>query len=345
MSKHSSIDIARRCACSPMAVGATIELSRLAYVRDAGLDSSKACLAGTRMKTLEDLSGWINGTASPQVRFLFGGAGTGKSAVAHSIGERFESLGRLGSFFQFDRTAQRERPLASVIRTIANDLANWSPDFRRALAKVLHDKGYLVGSIDIAKQWEGLILEPLKDIAFVGPVLVVLDAFDESSSMDAPLRHQLLRSLTEGSKQLPPNFRLLITSRPEHDVMSAVDGPVQDIPHISHMLLDNNKEEATTDIELYVRHQLTSDGPESRGALGDEDYRLLSAKAEGLFQWAATACRSILEKPAGRTLKERWALFCEEGHLPLTTSTEESDRKSTRLNSSHSGESRMPSSA
>ena len=92
-----------------MAVGANIELSRLAYVRDAGLDSSKACLAGTRMKTLEDLSGWINGTASPQVRFLFGGAGTGKSAIAHSIGERFES----GQ----SRTTSRTGVLTSDVRS------------------------------------------------------------------------------------------------------------------------------------------------------------------------------------------------------------------------------------
>ena len=48
---------------------------------------------------------------------------------------------------------------------------------------------------------------------------------------------------------------------------------------------------------------------------------------------------------AGRTLLERVDLSLPDGHHAGLIGRNGTDRKSTRLNSSHSGESRMPSSA
>ncbi|TBU40151.1 hypothetical protein BD309DRAFT_367004 [Dichomitus squalens] len=283
------------------------KIDSLTHVRGAGLDSGRACLEGTRVKTLEALREWINhrNPDAPRVLFLLGGAGTGKSSIAHSIGVEFKACRRLGSFFCFNRSYQAERRLTSVIGTIARDLADWNRDFRHALANVLHDQGGLVGSVDIATQWKELIVKPLEKISLDGPVLVVIDAFDESSSPDAPERRLLLKHLTEGSKQLPSHFRILFTSRPEPDV---VDRSQDGHPHISQMILDDNHDEAARDIEQYVRHELLS-GTEA--ALDDTDIRKLAEKAEGLFQWAATACRAILQKPAGRTLKKRFVSFLD----------------------------------
>ncbi|TBU26192.1 hypothetical protein BD311DRAFT_808620, partial [Dichomitus squalens] len=283
------------------------KIDNLTHVRGAGLDSGRACLEGTRVKTLGALRDWINNSKAdaPRVLFLLGGAGTGKSSIAHSIGAHSRDRRRLGSFFSFNRTFQSERPPKYVFSTIAHDLANWNPAFRRALANVLHDQGDLVGSVDIAKQWEGLILEPLKRVDFVGPVVVVVDAFDESSSADAPERRLLLKLLAEGSRKLPSNFRILITSRLEHDVAFRAHLHDGDHQHISHINLDDNKEEATSDIALYVRHELAPDRSLADETLQDGDHRLLVTKAEGLFQWAATACRVLLQNPAGLTLQER----------------------------------------
>ena len=83
--------------------GETVELQGLTHVRGAGLNSGKACLEGTRRQTLDELVVWVNDPHSPQVLFLLGAAGTGKSSVAHSIGGYFQKLHRLGCFFCFDR--------------------------------------------------------------------------------------------------------------------------------------------------------------------------------------------------------------------------------------------------
>ncbi|EJF58666.1 WD40 repeat-like protein, partial [Dichomitus squalens LYAD-421 SS1] len=283
------------------------KIDNLTHVRGAGLDSGRACLEGTRVKTLGALRDWINNPNpdAPRVLFLLGGAGTGKSSIAHSIGVHLEARRRLGAFFSFNRTFQAERPPKYVFSTIAHDLANWDPTFRHALADVLHDHGALVGSVDITKQWKRLIAEPLKKVGLVGPVVVVIDAFDESSSASTPERRLLLKLLTEGSSELPSNFRILITSRPEHDVMRVVGRSEDGHRHINHISLDDSKEEATSDIERYLHHELASDDTLSEEALDDADFRLLVTKAEGLFQWAATACRVVLGSPAGLTLQER----------------------------------------
>ena len=280
----------------------------LAHVRGAGLNSSKACLEGTRRHTLDELIAWINKPDAHQVRFLLGGAGTGKSSVAHSIGVHFRELRRLGCFFCFDSSFQRDRHPETVFSTIAHSLANWNPDFRRTLAEVLREQRELGDSKDITVQWEGLIVQPLKRFPLVGPVLVVIDAFDECASADARSRRLLLKHLTEGSIDLPSNFRILITSRPEHDITRVLGSASDDHLRISHMLLDDKTEEAISDIERYVRHTLVPDDLGYEAPLDNTDIRKLADKAEGLFQWAATACRVILQNPAGLTLKERFDL-------------------------------------
>ena len=305
------------------------------------------------METLATLREWVNKGEGPKIQFLLGGAGIGKSSIAHSIGTYFRDHGhRLGSFFRFDRSIQAQRPLNSVISTISRDLAKWNHDFGRSLANVLRHKGDLDNSNDIAYQWKELILEPLNDknVRFVGPVLVVIDAFDESGSVDE--RRLLLKYLTEDYRQLPTAFRILVTSRPEHDVLATLKRP-----GLVHLDLSQYREkEAVPDIKRYLSYQLGPENPEAEEVLGEADLEKLADKAEGLFEWAATACREVLRDPASSTLKERFdsrlrPMLESEGSHPLDGLYRDiltqlfKDRKSTRLNSSHSGESRMPSSA
>ncbi|TBU26176.1 hypothetical protein BD311DRAFT_456237, partial [Dichomitus squalens] len=289
-------------------INTNVGLQNLVHVvQGAGLKSSKSCLEGTRRETLDELKAWINDPDGPPVGFLLGGAGTGKSSIAHSIGQYFKPLNRLGSFYCFDRSFGEGRSPNVVIPTIARDLADWNSDFCKALVNVVNRRRGLGRSTDIEEQWEELILEPLKAISLVGPVLVVIDAFDESSSAEGRTRELLLKCLTncrtEHTARLPSNFRIVITSRPERDVRVAIGRADRD--YLRSMNLDEKNREARLDIEPYVRHELDPDEPDMEGTLDDADIRLLTGKAEGLFQWAATACRAIRDKPAGFTLKEQ----------------------------------------
>ena len=148
---------------------------------------------------------------------------------------------------------------------------------------MLREQRDLGDSEDIGAQWNGLILEPLRRISLVGPVVVVIDAFDECSSADARSRHLLLKHLTESSAGLPSNLRILVTSRPEHDVMNVLDLAVTGYPHVSLVRLDDSREEAMLGVASYIRHKLAAPGRECEAGLDNEDFQLLTEKSEGLF--------------------------------------------------------------
>ncbi|TBU42925.1 hypothetical protein BD309DRAFT_980989 [Dichomitus squalens] len=98
------------------------KIDNLTHVRGAGLDSGRACLEGTRVKTLGALRDWINNSKAdaPRVLFLLGGAGTGKSSIAHSIGAHSRDRRRLGAFFSFNprlRTIWQTGTPPSVMRS------------------------------------------------------------------------------------------------------------------------------------------------------------------------------------------------------------------------------------
>jgi hypothetical protein len=283
----------------------------LPHVREAGMRPTKACLVGTRVATLDLISAWINAVDKPRVLFIHGGAGTGKSAIAHAIGQRFHDLGRLGSFFCFDRNFQHDRHPESVFSTISRDLADWDAGFRRELAKVLEEQRSLAHTADMITQWNRLIIEPMGRLHFVGPVVVVIDALDESGPTRSQPRLLLLSFLTQRVANLPSNVRIIVTTRLEQDVLAAI----HDSPHVDHLDLESFREEASRDIDQYVRSRC-SEADYRTETLTDYDYLLLVQKSEGLFQWAFTACEVMLGPgSAGLTLKESFEDFIESlGH-------------------------------
>jgi hypothetical protein len=166
------------------------------------------------------------------VLWLSGPAGTGKSAITHTIAKWFDDMGVLGSCFCFDKVQAAEKHHEKVFSTIARDLADRDPEMRRALANAVKNSTSLKNSKDIFQQWRKLLMEPLKKLSgsAVGPVLIVIEALDESGRVET--RRDLLRILAarlqdEGLPQiteLPSNFRILVTSRPLHDIEDEFHG-------------------------------------------------------------------------------------------------------------------------
>ncbi len=266
-----------------------IELDRkigeIPYGTGSRFTPDKGCLQGTRMAFLDFIVNWVNDPASERSLVLFGQAGTGKSSIAHEIARRFDKMHRLTSSFIYSRKEQ-PKPY-HLFTTLARDLSDRYPSFKTALGRAVKDNSSLrVGSRDYRTLFESLILEPLKDLHIVGPILVVIDALDESG--DATGRTGLHTFLAKNLIKLPSNFRVLITSRPEDGIVSALVG-VPSI-RIKHMNDSGLAAKTHDDILAFLRERLPSD--EFRN-YGDA----LAIKAEGLFQWAAVASQFILEPP------------------------------------------------
>ncbi|KIJ46218.1 hypothetical protein M422DRAFT_165567 [Sphaerobolus stellatus SS14] len=255
----------------------------------------KGCLPGTRQNTLEKMSEWINDTSQSRVLFLLGGAGTGKSAIAHTIARLFSN--RLGAFFRFDRNHLATNQVHLFFSSIMNKLANWDKDFRHGLLSKYKKGSFQTMTHDT--QWRMFVEAAihLKD-GIVGPVLLVIDALDESGDDDS--RQSLLHFLTEHAAWLPSNFRIIVTSRPERDINEAK----QD--NIKWMDLKDQKDEAKKDLAIYLKHQLRAKPGDN---LSKSAYEQLAEMADGLFQWAFTACQFMKQMGRGLTLEDRFTKF------------------------------------
>ena len=181
----------------------------------------KGCLVGTRIAFLEFIINWVNNPVSGRGLVLFGQAGTGKSSIAHETTGLFDKMHRLTSSFIFSRRKQSERKAYHLFTTLAHHLANRCPSFKSALGKVVKDNTDLRGGThDYHTLFESLILGPLKYLHIVGPILVVIDALDESG--DRTGRTGLQAFLAENIIRLPSNFRMVITLAPEHAIVSVL---------------------------------------------------------------------------------------------------------------------------
>jgi predicted kinase len=263
----------------------------MSYAEGAGLNTQKLCLEGTRGKILDEITDWINNVDdnAPWLFYLHGTAGSGKSAIAHTIAHRFQTLGRLGSFFCFDRNRATDRRHEKIFATIAQDLADCHPQFRKALAAAVHHKMSLRSTADVLRQWQELIVQPAKAMldAMAGPIVIVIDALDESGDTDS--RRHILQILAgrhvkaaEGSiTNLPPHFRILLTSRPLPDVIDAF----KKVIHVRQKSMESIP--SSEDVQRYVTHQL------SEVELGPALSTSLAHESGGLFEWARLACAYV----------------------------------------------------
>jgi hypothetical protein len=241
----------------------------------------KRCLPGTRKNFLDHITKWFENPKSQRGLVLLGQAGTGKSSIAHEVARRFDSKG-LGSYFAFLRKEQSKDEVYQLFTTLARDLSYRYPAFKLALWRVLKENPSLCGTRDYRTLFESLLVEPLKNLPLPSPILIVIDALDESgATMGKNGVHTFLaRRLID----LPPNFRILITSRLENGIEPAF----ANAQSVRTLYMDDSQLAANTeqDIGVYLRSELSEDVFEVYGAK-------LAKSAEGLFQWAAVACGFI----------------------------------------------------
>jgi len=250
-----------------------------------GLDETKKCLDGTRVEILNEIVDWINNTdaSTPRVFWLYGQAGKGKSAIAHTVARHAQNLGVLGSCFCFSRVRHHEQLHTKLFPTIARDLAHRDFRLRPLLVEVTAKNHSLRDTTDVAAQWNKLIFEPLSQLkeSPTGHVVVVIDALDESGAEST--RATVLGVLAAYGAKLPANIRILLTSRPLVDIGEALTTS----PHIYARSLDDIDTELTMrDIHLYVSTRLKT----LRVTFTSENFQQLAAKSGGVFEWARLAC-------------------------------------------------------
>ena len=242
-----------------------------------------ACLPGTRVDILREITDWIQESDSNSVKrvfWLYGLAGSGKSAIARTISEQYAGIGDPGSAFFFVR-GDTARPANSLFSTISQNIADYSTEWRLALSAVLERSKAMRTGLSISEQFEHYIsgiAGQIDSSQSTQQIVVVIDALDEAG--DREERRQLLDALKRIGT-LPSCLRFLITSRPEYDIREALEPQsfvqpkdMASIPQTS----------TYDDILSFVCKEL----PDMK-----RHHTHLAENAEEIFQWAATACRYI----------------------------------------------------
>ncbi|KAF7970122.1 hypothetical protein HWV62_24942 [Athelia sp. TMB] len=298
------IDIAVfRCLTKLDDIATDISLLDMLYAEGATYDPAKCCIPGTRTAILDELHHWINlpdGDTIPRLMVLTGVAGCGKSAISHTIAAYYARLKRLGSSVFFDRADQGRRHPGNLLSTVARDVANIDAQWRSELYNIIKSNDGLRKTHSPARQMESFILEPAKVLGFCGPIVIVIDALDESG--DATSRRALLKCLAQNVSALPSNFRILITTRAEDDIWRAFDSK----QHIQLKTM-GSLDHATIDIDIaaFIESQLADLVAILEKAMPEKQWcHGLVGASDHLFQWAATACRAIMRRRGGHNPTE-----------------------------------------
>jgi hypothetical protein len=257
-----------------------------ADINDVRFDVDHACLAGTRTQLLDDIIAWVNNPQSGPIFWLTGPAATGKSSVANSVAAIFAELGHLGASFRFNRDQDRLNTLKYLFSNIAYQLAYFDEHLRDEILLALRTNGSM-SRFSLSDQFRILITETTNAVDFVGPVVIVVDAFDESGDVEA--RGRLPRVLGSATEHLPSHVKFLVTSRAEHDIESALAANSK-IVRLSLDGLDGTSGDVLTFLQKRIvdikvaQRKLPPHWPGREGEI-----QLLD-QAGNLFIWAAVAC-------------------------------------------------------
>ncbi|KAG6843251.1 hypothetical protein H0H87_006685 [Tephrocybe sp. NHM501043] len=271
-------------------------------LEDAALLARRACSDGTRVHILERISQWAQDSSplSPQVFWLTGQAGSGKSTIAYSVAQDFDEGGKwpnlLQATFFCSRQFKDTRSRNYIIPTVVYQLARRSKSFAHALLNA--DKEDSVNTA--SKQMKDLFVNPWKESAHgrspdLPPYLVIIDALDEIDDQGgSKFLKDLLTVVNAGELH---GLKFLVTSHPDPGLAALCKSFSTDAVCC---LFDVAEEEIKGDITKYLQAELPMLKAQPR-------FAELVTQSNDLFIYASTAVRYILRR--GHTTKQQCDLM------------------------------------
>jgi hypothetical protein len=253
----------------------------------------EVCTPGTRVRILDDIITWAKNTSpgSPNVYWLFGQAGSGKSTIAYSVARRFEFADDpndtiiLGGNFFCSRQFEETRLSKCIIRTVVHHLALKC----RTFADQLSGASFETVNQDVRTQLENLLIAPWqasKPDQCPDPLnppphyLIVIDALDEIDGTGGSEFLRVLLDVIDKNENRLQGLKFFVTSRPDPNLVRHVNSlkskqlcRLEQVP----------PEEAQRDIRTYLMVELP----------GCEEIENLVALTAGLFIYAATIVKYL----------------------------------------------------
>ena len=261
------------------------------------------CMEGTRTTILQDIANEIKNTHGPNMIWIRGSPGVGKSALAASIAARLRKQDLHVISFRFDRTQSTTITTDALWRAIALDLARLYPSVRQHVFNSVQDDK-MPDPSDMNGRFGSLIEAPLStlnDVPCDKLPVIVIDALDECGG----LRHDssgkddyksLLRTLKHWVHvDHLKRFKLVITSRPEDRITFSSPISIHDIPSGHRVKLGDS---VSNDIRTFLQSQL--DDMKMEPVWIAEALSYLVPGAAGIFIWATTVANFLEDDPEAR---------------------------------------------
>ena len=274
------------------------DLSRLDRLRAVTIPGAvyrpelPGCLEGTRIGILEELRQWASDRKGPQVFWLNGHAGSGKSTISQSFAKLLSSQGELGASFFCSRKLRNRNNAERILPTLSYQLCTSSSVFKEALLRELKADEAFASSASLAVQLEHLIIIPATHLKT--STVILIDALDEcmnKQSLVILLSH-LIREIARA-----PALKLFITSRAElHIKRSLLSGPSTSSIKSQEM---HKVDGVENDVRLFIETELGRTATERLdvdippGWPEKDKTDVLVSRAGGLFIFAATAVKAI----------------------------------------------------
>jgi hypothetical protein len=255
---------------------------------------------GTRQDIFSRIDEWLDDIDAPNVLWIKGHPGAGKSAIASSLVERLFQSRRLGASFFFQRDNAATTTPNVLWRMVAFELSRQYPDVRKSLVSKLRGDEIRPTTLNTDNLFRHCVFDPLVssgDIPTGRLPVVVVDALDECGGLEGQAsaqRRALMKSLDSWSK-LPSKFKLVITSRGEMDI----ERTFRATTHFSIVIStgEHVDVQSSNDIRTYFNHEfrrIVSDYESLNDEWpGEPIIDALTKKAAGLFIWAKTVIKFI----------------------------------------------------
>jgi len=152
------------------------------------------------------------------ILWLYGAAGAGKSAIAHTLAEICEQYGFLLATFFFWKSAAERSDISRFVATIAYQITRAIPAIRQ-LVEIAVDADPMIFQQSVDVQLAKLIIEPIRHLHSSGfdfkisPYVIIIDGLDECQGN--VIQSGLVKSLAAAFRHSPFRVRILISSRPE----------------------------------------------------------------------------------------------------------------------------------
>ncbi|KAF5374066.1 hypothetical protein D9757_010745 [Collybiopsis confluens] len=238
------------------------------------------CAEGTRLQLLNDITQWVLKPDNHYVAWIYGLAGSGKSAVAVSLAERLRKMDSqitLALTFHCVK-GQETSNTFQLVPTICYHLAQCNPEYGKAIVDMFEkDASLHAGSIPIREQLS-CFLQPLYRMAQTQRTIIIIDGLDEWGK---PADQYIFLEHLQSHLQEIGWIYIIVTSRQERDITRAMSNNA-----IVQSFDLTASYPAHKDIAEYLGMYFSANTADE---ISKHDIDALTKKAGNLFIWATTA--------------------------------------------------------